>query len=70
MNALDCDFARAYKIPTFRLEKPVRLNNADGSLISTVTHVALVNIQVDDHSDQAYCFVTKIPSYALILGDP
>lgn len=70
MNALDYNFVRANRIPTFRLEKPVRLNNADGSLISSVTHAALVDVSIDGHSDQVYCFITKIPTYALILGDP
>lgn len=70
MNALDRNFARANKIPTFRLEKLVRLNNADGSLISLVERAALVDVSIDDHSDQVYYFVTKIPNYALILRDP
>lgn len=70
MNALDSNFARANRIPTFRLEKPVRLNNADGSLISQVDRAALVEVGIDNHTDQVYYFVTKIPHYALILGDP
>lgn len=48
----------------------MKLLNADGSLNSLLEHAAVVDVAVETHVSSVVCYVTHIPRYPLILGDP
>lgn len=62
-------FARANKLDTFPLTKRIRMTLGDGSFSQWLTHGCLVPITLDGHQEQALCYVARIGTYPIVLGD-
>lgn len=68
---LNKSFARAHRknIQMFPLDKPIPMTLGDGSFSQKITHAALVDLAIGRHKEQAFCYVAKLGTYPLILGD-
>lgn len=68
---LNKSFARAHRknIQMFPLDKPIPMTLGDGSFSQKITHTALVDLAIGRYKEQAFCYVAKLGTYPLILGD-
>ena len=70
VNAIDEKFVRKNNLPFFKLDSPIKLLNADSSLNSYLKLATSIELKLGDHKSKVPCYITKIPQYPLILGDP
>ena len=69
---LDQSFAQSHSIDMFPLQRPRRLKVVDGrpSSAGDITHAAKIRLNINSHSEDLFCFITKLGQYPLILGMP
>lgn len=53
-----------------KLGKPINLYNAGGELHGTLSHLASIRLDINGHVESLQAFVTHLPFYNIILGDP
>lgn len=66
---IDESFMRTNKIPTFKLEKPIKLALANGEVVQQLNKACLVDVVISDHVEQVVCYLAKLDAYTVILGD-
>jgi len=69
---MDQDFARHHQIPLQELKTKQLVEVIDGRPIVSgeITHVAKVEMMVQDHKEQLPMFVTKSGHYPIVIGIP
>lgn len=69
-DLFDYSHARKLNLPTFKLQKSIPLHLGNGEFYRELTEAALIDLHIGDHSEQVVCYLTHIPRYQMILGDP
>ncbi|OJJ07729.1 hypothetical protein ASPVEDRAFT_97954, partial [Aspergillus versicolor CBS 583.65] len=69
VDTIDPSLARALKLSTFKLNKPVPLHLADHSHYHDIAEAALIDLRIGDHLEQRLVYLTPLPYYQLVLGD-
>jgi hypothetical protein len=69
---MDRDFARHHTIPLHELKESRQVEVIDGTTIQSgdITHLAKVEMGIQDHKEQIPMFVTKLGHYPIVLGIP
>ena len=69
---VDETFARRHRLPLIRLREPRTLTVIDGRPIAsgTVTHVAMVTMTTQGHTEELPLYVTRLGYYSVALGIP
>jgi predicted aspartyl protease len=69
---VDEDFARHYQLPLHPLKNPRTLKVINGRQISSgdITHIAEVQLSIQEHQEKLPMFVTKLGHYPIVLGIP
>jgi predicted aspartyl protease len=69
---VDKDFARHHQLPLRPLKNPRTLEVIDGHQISSgdITHIAEVQLSIQEHRKKLPMFVTKLGYYPIVLGIP
>jgi predicted aspartyl protease len=69
---VDEDFACHYQLPLHPLKNPHTLEVIDGRQISSgdITHIAKVQLSIQEHRERLPMFVTKLGHYPIVLGIP
>jgi len=67
---MDQDFARHHQIPLQGLKEKRQVEVIDGRPIESgdITHVAKVEMRIQDHQEQLPMLVTKLGQYPIVLG--
>jgi hypothetical protein len=66
------DFARHHQIPLQELKEKKQVEVIDGRSIESgdITHMAKVDMQIQEHKEQLPMFITKLQHYPIVLGMP
>jgi hypothetical protein len=69
---VDEDFARDHQLPLCPLKNPHTLEVIDGHHISSgnITHIADVQLSIQEYREKLPIFVTKLGYYPIVLGIP
>jgi predicted aspartyl protease len=69
---VDEDFARYHQLPLRPLKNPHTLEVIDGRQISSgdITHIAEVQLSIQEHREELPMFITKLGHYPIVLGIP
>ena len=69
---IDEDFVNYHDIPLAPLKQPRQLEVIDGRPISSgnITHMAVTQMSIHDHSETLPMFVTRLGHYPVVLGIP
>jgi predicted aspartyl protease len=69
---VDEDFARHHQLPLHPLKNPRTLEVIDGRQISSgdITHIAEVQLSIQEHHEKLPMFITKLGHYPIVLGIP
>ena len=69
---MDQDFARHHKVPLQQLKERTQVEVIGGRTIESgnITHLAKVEMGIQDHKEQIPMFVTKLGHYPIVLGIP
>ena len=64
-NILACKF----EVITFKLEQSISLHFRNRRKYQTLTETILMNLQIENHHEQALLYLTNLTEYKLILKD-
>src|SRR5436853_3938933 len=66
------NFARRHNFPLIPLKKPRDLEVIDGRPVvsGAITHLAHAKLQIRNHVEEAFFFITKLGHYPIVLGIP
>jgi predicted aspartyl protease len=69
---VDEDFARHHQLPLCPVKNPHTLEVIDGGQISSgdITHIAEVQLSIQEHREKLPMFVTKLGHYPIVQGIP
>ena len=69
---MDEAFAHRYQFPLIPLKKPCDLEVIDGRLVVSgqITHIVRAKLQIRNHVEEAFFFITKLGHYPLVIGIP
>jgi predicted aspartyl protease len=69
---IDEDFAHHHQLPLHPLKNPHTLEVINGHQISSgiITHIAEVQLSIQEHREKLPMFVTKLGHYPIVLGIP
>jgi hypothetical protein len=72
ISFIDEEYARHHKIPLTPLKTPRALEVIDGRPIESgdITHMAQVQLTINEHKETLPMFVTKLGHYPIVLGIP
>ncbi|KAI5301770.1 hypothetical protein KEM56_001368 [Ascosphaera pollenicola] len=70
-NVVNEAFVRSMGDAIKPLAKPIKLVNASGVVHAVLTHMASMHFTLEgEHTEILYAYVTKLPYYDIVLGDP
>ena len=69
---MDEAFAHRHQFPLIPLKKPHDLEVIDGRPVVSgqITHIVRAKLQIRNHMEEAFFFITKLSHYPLVLGIP
>ena len=69
---MDEVFARRHQFPLIPLKKPRDLKVIDGRPVVSgqITHIVCAKLQIRNHVEEAFFFLTKLGHYPIVLGIP
>src|SRR6266566_2610671 len=69
---IDEDFTGSHHLHLYKLKKPRHLEVIDGRPIQSgaITHLAYLEIEINEHKEKSPFFVTKLGHYPIVLGIP
>ena len=69
---MDEVFARRHQFPLIPLKKPRDLEVIDRRPVVSgqITHIVRAKLQIRNHVEEAFFFITKLGHYPLVLGIP
>ena len=70
ISAISQDFVVANSIPMERLERPIRVTNADGTpnIHGFVTDIVTIRLRILDHEERVTLQVSKLQDHDIFLG--
>ena len=68
-DLIDNILACKSEVTTFKLKQSISLHFEDRRKYQTLTETVLMNLQIENHHEQALLYLADLAEYKLILGD-
>ena len=66
---IDKFFTYTNKLSIFKLEKYINLTLENSKIVQKLIKKAVINIIIEDYSKQIFCYLAKLDTYMVILGN-